>query len=239
MRVVRSRFVSVVGLAVLLLWALVACERPFQENAEIAVPGAGEPTINDLTPAFSTPEGALEITPAPGSETQPTVEGGNATPVEGSPAENASATEEPAAPELPTNEAGQPIHVVRSGDTIGGIAVLYGVEIEDIAAANPQILDINVLDIGQEVIIPPAGFATTPVAPTEAAPSSGDGTGEASATAEVGERVHVVRAGDTLYSIGLLYGFTVEELQEYNSLSDPNVLKIGDEVRIPPPATGE
>lgn len=245
MNVSKLRFWGVFTLMMALL-ALTACERPFQDETAITVPGANQPAPGEAVPFPTEPaaEGEPVIDPATGYPApDATVEGGEAAPVEGgtdteTPAEGeetpteGEATEEPTAAEPAVNEAGEAVHVVRSGDTIGGIAVLYGVEIEDIAAANPEITNINVLDVGQEVRIPEAGFAGSEEA-------AAGGEGETTEPASTEERIHVVRAGDTLYSIGLLYGFTVEELQEYNGLSNPNVLKINDEVKIPPASTGE
>lgn len=238
MNVTKLRFWGVF-IPLMAMFVLTACERPFQDETAITVPGANQPAPGEAVPFPTEPatEGEPVVDPATGYPApEATIEGGEVAPVEEgtaaeTPAEGEEATSEEGASAEPTvNEDGEAIHVVRSGDTIGGIAVLYAVSIEDIAAANPEITNINVLDVGQEVRIPEAGFAGS----EEAAAGS---AGEAAGSTE--ERIHVVRAGDTLYSIGLIYGFTVEELQEYNGLSNPNVLKINDEVKIPPASTGE
>ena len=44
-------------------------------------------------------------------------------------------------------------------------------------------------------------------------------------------RVHVVQAGDTLYSISRRYYITVEELKQLNALSD-NIISVGQELKI-------
>ncbi len=46
-------------------------------------------------------------------------------------------------------------------------------------------------------------------------------------------RVHVVSAGDTLYNIGVRYGVNPRELQKLNDITDPTMLSIGHELRIP------
>ena len=46
-------------------------------------------------------------------------------------------------------------------------------------------------------------------------------------------RVHVVSAGDTLYNIGVRYGVNPRELQKLNDITDPTMLSIGQELRIP------
>ena len=46
-------------------------------------------------------------------------------------------------------------------------------------------------------------------------------------------RVHVVSVGDTLYNIGVRYGVNPRELQKLNGITDPTMLSIGQELRIP------
>lgn len=112
-------------------------------------------------------------------------------------------------------------YVVVSGDTLGQIAQRFDVAIEDIAAAN-SLTSIDSLAVGQQLIIPGDDF----VAPEPTAAPEGQGT--------TGEQEHVVLAGQTLYSIGVRYGFTVAELQAYNNLANPNVLDVGQVIKIPP-----
>lgn len=72
---------------------------------------------------------------------------------------------------------------------------------------------------------PPAEATAVPPAPT-AAPTQ--------QTTSSGEIIHIVAAGENLYRIGLRYGFTYQELAAYNSLSNPDALTIGQQIRIPP-----
>jgi lysozyme len=46
------------------------------------------------------------------------------------------------------------VHVVKSGEVLGGIAAKYGVHIEDILAINPEITNRNFIFPGQEIQIP-------------------------------------------------------------------------------------
>jgi LysM repeat protein len=48
------------------------------------------------------------------------------------------------------------------------------------------------------------------------------------------ERIHVVAAGENLYRIGLQYGLSWVVIAEYNGLSDPDQISVGQELRIPP-----
>ena len=238
----------------ILLLVLTACERPFQDDAiEVDVPAVQPATGEEIFGEQDQPE-------VPPTGEDPAAEGDtdepSAEPAEGEagsaneqsptaePAEE-QAGEQEAAPALETNENGDRIYVITSGDTVGRIAVLYGITIEDIAAANPDLVSVDVLDVGQVLVIPEPGFAESgqAAAPVTEEPASeaGEEEEETAAPAEgaTEERTHIVSSGETIYSIGLRYGFTVEELQEYNGLTNPDVLKIGDEIRIPPASAGE
>jgi len=46
--------------------------------------------------------------------------------------------------------------------------------------------------------------------------------------------VHVVQKGDTLYGIAFNYGFDYHELAELNGITDPNVISIGQQIRLFP-----
>ncbi|MFQ5611395.1 MAG: LysM peptidoglycan-binding domain-containing protein [Anaerolineae bacterium] len=68
----------------------------------------------------------------------------------------------------PAPRAPTAVHEVEAGDTVSGIAFKYGSSIEDILAANPG-LDPDLLQIGQEVIVPlapPTPTRTPTPAPT-------------------------------------------------------------------------
>jgi lipoprotein NlpD len=45
-------------------------------------------------------------------------------------------------------------------------------------------------------------------------------------------RIYIVQKGDTLFSIAFNYGFDYRELAEINSIADPSVIKIGQEIRL-------
>ncbi|HLV60244.1 MAG TPA: LysM peptidoglycan-binding domain-containing M23 family metallopeptidase [Fredinandcohnia sp.] len=71
----------------------------------------------------------------------------------------------------------------------------------------------------------PAGTATRPP------PVSVDGAGGHGG----GGPVHVVREGETLYSIARRYGVDLDELMDRNEISDPRTLAVGRELVLPPP----
>lgn len=50
------------------------------------------------------------------------------------------------------------------------------------------------------------------------------------------ERYHLVRKGDTLYSVAKKYGLTVSELRELNQLNRKHLIRSGDRLRVTPRA---
>jgi LysM repeat protein len=81
--------------------------------------------------------------------------------------------------------------------------------------------------IGAVTVCPTSSSTSTPVVTvTEPAPTV------TSAAATEG-RYHVVQPGETLFSIGLRYGMTVEDLAAANNLLDPTSLQVGQRLLIP------
>lgn len=90
----------------------------------------------------------------------------SATPTAGPTAVSANLPEVTPFPTVPAQPPALPqSHVVQSGETLGAIAQLYGVSVEDLLRAN-GLTDPNVLSVGQTLIIP-LGEAAAP-APTTA-----------------------------------------------------------------------
>jgi nucleoid-associated protein YgaU len=62
-------------------------------------------------------------------------------------------------------------YTVRAGDTIFGIATRFGLLPEQILAANPEITDPNLIQVGQVIRIPPDDFALPTFTPGGVSPS--------------------------------------------------------------------
>ena len=58
----------------------------------------------------------------------------------------------------------------------------------------------------------------------------------ATATREAKDGVYTVQRGDTLYSIAMDFGVDVRELARWNGLPDASVLRVGQALRVAPPA---
>ena len=103
---------------------------------------------------------------------------------------------------------------VRSGDYLGKIAERYGVGVSQIKRWNG--LRSNTLRIGQRLTIYPRK-------PVTAAPPPKSNSATASAGA-AGPKVHVVRQGDSLWTISRKYpGVSIENLREWNGLRSNNL----------------
>lgn len=78
-------------------------------------------------------------------------------------------------------------------------------------------------DLANKVTAKLGGVVTTPTTPTvtPTAPSSGSDT------------VYTVKAGDTLSGIASKYGTTYQKLAAYNGISNPNLIHVGQKIKIP------
>jgi LysM repeat protein len=140
-------------------------------------------------------------------------------------------------------------YTVKGGDTLAGIASRFGVSLEDLRAANPNI-NGAALSIGQSIRLPAS--TDTTAAPTEAAatPAPAQPTAIAATATEspptetpppaatatavsVGQTYTVVQ-GDIPETIAKQFGITVDELLAANPGVSPTSLHIGDVLVIPP-----
>jgi len=106
-------------------------------------------------------------------------------------------------------------YIVGEGDSLWSIALEFGVTVEALMEVNGLSED-TILDVGQELLIPLPLEEATPQ-PT----SSPEGI------------IYTVAPGDSLWSIALEFGVTVEALMEANGLSEDSILDIGQELIIP------
>jgi LysM repeat protein len=105
------------------------------------------------------------------------------------------------------------IHSVGEKETLYGISRRYGASIESILQYNPT-ADAG-LEIGQILKVPYAPKTTM---------RAGDG------------QTHTVAAKETMYSISKQYGVTIDEIKQWNNLTD-NSLSIGQQLIIRRPST--
>jgi LysM repeat protein len=124
---------------------------------------------------------------------------------------------------IPGVEAGQlPLsaqatHLVQPGENLYRIGLQYGLTVDQLLAAN-NLANPDQVYVGQTLIIPASG--TTP-----------------STASSVAGGIHVVQAGETLYSISLQYGLSVAALAATNHLLNPSQIYTGQVLTLPGAAT--
>jgi LysM repeat protein len=105
-------------------------------------------------------------------------------------------------------------HIVEAGETLGSIAIQYDITVDAIQQAN-GLADV-LIRIGDELTIPIVR----------------DNTASAAAGA-ASNFTYTVEDGDTLISISLKFGSTVEDIQAANNLAGNAVIRPGDILTIP------
>lgn len=120
---------------------------------------------------------------------------------------------------LPSQGPGTPTtgtYTVKSGDTLYAIAVRHKTTVAALAKAN-NLTNTNVIRVGQVLKIPGTQPAP-PKPPTTPPPATTN---------------YTVKSGDTLYSIATRYKTTVAALAKANNITNTNVLRVGQVLKIP------
>lgn len=100
-------------------------------------------------------------------------------------------------------------YTVVTGDTLFSLAIRFNTTVSALQAANDLGSSTNIR-IGQVLTLPGAD----------------DGTGGSTDT-------YIVEAGDTLFSIAVANGLTVQALQQANNITNPNLISVGQVLTIP------
>ena len=111
-------------------------------------------------------------------------------------------------------------HAVTAGDTLWLIARRYGASVATIVEAN-GLDDPNKIYIGQSLLLAgdsPPNPAAAPPAPSVGAPAGS---------------THTVRPGETLFGIARRYGVKSDALALNNQVSDPDLIRVGQQLAIP------
>lgn len=226
--------------------APAAEESPAPAQTPAGVPAEAPETPTEAESAETAPSETPEAdsTPAPMPEEPAEIESAEAAPpaspaeetvtTPGPPEEVAPPPESPveetaaaAMPEPPKQEEPQPdlppgtappntehrVYRIAPGDTLDAVAKQYGVEAEEIRRWNGLSTD-RLIPGGQLDIYLPVAAENTPAEATDF-------------------DYYRVTGGDTLHSIALRYGTTVQELLKHNKIPNPNVLLEGQRIKIP------
>jgi N-acetylmuramoyl-L-alanine amidase len=97
-------------------------------------------------------------------------------------------------------------HIVEPGDTLGGIAKTYGLELDDLVKWN-KIENPDLIRVGQKIEL------------------SGHEAPE--------EQVYIVQPGDTVSEIAEKFGVRPADIGTANQLEDINMIKVGQKLIIP------
>ncbi len=121
------------------------------------------------------------------------------------------------------------VYIVQPGDTLSNIARGYaGISWLDIAQAN-DIVNPNVIYVGQVLRIPDGAVSNPDPTPT-ITPATGSGSGSGSSD---NPATYTVQAGDNLYRISLRFNTTVDSITTLNGISDRGVIYIGQVLKLP------
>ena len=193
---------------------------------------AESPPQSDEAPGYITPE------TAPGQVQQPTAEAPTSAAiiaVTAPPGDAIIAEPAVAAPVVPVelDPASPCVHTVRGGDSIFRLSLVWDTTIDVVAELN-DLDDVDVLSVGQLLLIPGCEVVTPTAEPTP------EPTVPPTITpipppliSEEGPRVHVVSSGETLESISLRYRADVNAIIQLNSLTNPDQLSVGQELLLP------
>ncbi|MEO2155589.1 MAG: LysM peptidoglycan-binding domain-containing protein, partial [Acidimicrobiales bacterium] len=110
----------------------------------------------------------------------------------------------------PITPTGPVIVTVRSGDSLSKIAAEHGVSVSALMIQN-SITDPDRLSVGQQLTIPGSMPPTSTLPPL----------------------IVTVVSGDSLSAIAAAHGVTVSALMDANGITNPNLLSVGQELRIP------
>ena len=116
-------------------------------------------------------------------------------------------------------------HHVESGDTLSTIARRYGVSVAVVKELNG--LSSTRLRAGQDLLIPANGGALHPKVAQAAARVDGRGT-----AVNRGSRFHVVRRGESLWTIARAYGVSVNTLANLNGMQPGDMLPAGRKLTL-------
>lgn len=117
-------------------------------------------------------------------------------------------------PQNPSQEAIQNIvyYTVKRGDTLSGIANIYGVTVEEIARLN-NIQNPNLIYVGQVLEIKQESNKNAQVTSTTST-------------------YYTVRRGDNLYKIARRYGVSIDSIVKLNNIQNPNLIFPGQRLLI-------
>ena len=120
-----------------------------------------------------------------------------------------------------TSHSSTILYIVQAGNTLSGIAYKYGVTVSQLQQWN-NISNPNEIYVGQTLKI----YTNTSNS------SSSSTTKPTNSSSNSSYTTYTVQAGNTLSGIAYKYGVTVSQLQQWNNISNPNEIYVGQTLKI-------
>ncbi len=128
--------------------------------------------------------------------------------------------------------------IVKSGDTLSGIAYQYGISWQSLASAN-GLTEASKLRIGQKLVLPANALAKprAPQAHTQKSDTKVKNAAQPGKPAAASkEGTYTVKAGDSLWTIAKAHNIKFSDIQAWNPSAVDKPLKIGQVIIIKAPA---
>ncbi|TCP54399.1 spore coat assembly protein SafA [Tumebacillus sp. BK434] len=144
------------------------------------------------------------------------------------------------------------LHTVQKGDSLWKIAKMHGITLDAMIAANPQLANPDVLEVGQQVNVPllpgvpeyegpgtdvvPPGMGPVAEEPERPGPDMAPigGPSYPSVPKWDGLWKYVVKQGDSMFKIAKQVGVTLDQLKAANpQVSNPDLIYPGQVLNIP------
>ena len=135
-----------------------------------------------------------------------------------------------------TPEEKQPwiTHKVERGETLASIAQTYGLTKEDLIEANDIKIYKNKVAHGTVLRIPVEKQDAQPLVAGIIQKPASEPIATAQPASDNKPVSHVVKKGETLFSISRQYGVQVNDIRKLNNISEENYLELGRTIQIPP-----
>lgn len=180
----------------------------------MAAPVTGaETSLKDLQRRCAEQERQIEALERENSRLRARLNGPEDAPAETPEAGNAEASEAPSARALPS-------HTVKPGETLSAIAGRHDTTAAELAELN-GIRNAGLIRVGQKLTLP------------------ADDTEPETTDEETVTGTHVVKTGETFYSIARTYGLSINALGKANPEVNPRKLRVGEELRLVARKTSE
>ena len=142
---------------------------------------------------------------------------------------------------LDKSQQGTGLYKVKAGESLFGIARTHNLTVEKLKSMNNlksnnitpgQLLAVMVPQSAEIVLVPSTSeIKSTASVATSVTSVTPEKKSEKPAVIKSGTIIHLVKKGDTLYSLSRQYGCKVAEIKDWNRNLDEN-LRIGDKIKI-------